>query len=112
MPSDFENYLHKQIVVAKKHFGPGYNYKGILDHIRKETVEIEAKPEDLEEWIDILLLAFDGAWRCVARYYNSQPDDIPATVIGMLNMKLNKNDNRKWPDWRTADPDKAIEHLD
>lgn len=44
-------------------FGPGYRTAGILAHIRKELAEIEADPHDLEEWIDVILLAIDGFWR-------------------------------------------------
>ena len=57
--------------------------------------------EDLYEWIDIVLLALDGAWR--AGYS-------PATIAEALEAKQSKNENREWPDWRTADPNKAIEH--
>jgi hypothetical protein len=28
-----------------------------------------------------------------------------------LKAKQTKNENREWPDWRTAAPGKAIEHI-
>jgi len=31
-------------------------------------------------------------------------------LCAALAVKLTKNENRKWPDWRTVDPNKAIEH--
>jgi hypothetical protein len=61
---DLEKYLEKQIPFSKDAYGPGYRYKGVLDHIEKEIKEIRENPDDLEEWIDILILALDGAWRC------------------------------------------------
>ena len=44
-------------------FGPGARTAGVLDDIRKELREIEAEPGSLEKWIDVAILAFDGAWR-------------------------------------------------
>lgn len=73
-----------------------------MNHIRKELREIEASPLDLEEWIDVVILALDGAWRA-----GHSPDDI----ITQLVAKQAKNEKRQWPDWRTADPGKAIEHI-
>jgi hypothetical protein len=74
---------------------------GVCDHIRKELTEIEADPADLNEWVDVIILALDGAWRCGAE---------PAEIIAAVKAKQARNEARTWPDWRTADPDKAIEH--
>lgn len=96
-------HLHRQRVFSLKTFGPGMRTKGVTDHIKKELdIEIAAKPDDLEEWVDVILLALDGAWRA-----GHEPEHI---VAGM-QAKLIKNESRKWPDWRTANPDKAIEHV-
>ena len=94
-------HLTRQHTWSEKTFGPGARVQGVLDHIRKELGEIEENPGDLYEWIDIVILALDGAWR--AGY---SPDEIALA----LAMKQEANEARKWPDWRTADPDKAIEH--
>ena len=82
-------------------FGPGDRLHGLLDHLRKELVEIEESPADVTEWLDVVILALDGAWRS-----GHTPDQIAAA----LNAKYEKNRNRKWPDWRTAEAGKAIEH--
>ncbi len=95
-------HLTRQRYWSLKTFGPGQRTKGVLDHIRKELREIEADPDDLEEWLDVVILAFDGAWR--AGYS-------PDAIIKMLLTKQFKNERRNWPDWRTAEPDKAIEHV-
>lgn len=82
-------------------FGPGDRAQGVVDHIRKELQEIEADPSDLEEWIDVMILAADGAWRSGATAQE---------VEDAYLAKLRKNMQRTWPDWRTADRTKAIEH--
>ena len=94
--------------LANKHiwslntFGPGERHQGVIDHIKKELVEIEAKPHDLSEWVDVLLLAFDGALR---QGYTAEQ------VVSELLAKQERNEKRKWPDWKTATPGKAIEHI-
>lgn len=95
-------HLAHQATWSEATFGPGPRTKGVCDHIRKELAEIEADPLDLKEWVDVIILAFDGAWRTGAT-----PDEIIAAV----KTKQARNEARTWPDWRTADPDKAIEHL-
>lgn len=99
---DFIAHLRRQRAFSARIFGPGARTTGVLDHIRKELREIEAKPDDLSEWIDVVLLACDGAWR--AGY-------TPEQIAEALAAKLARNEAREWPDWRTADPDKAIEHV-
>lgn len=99
---DFEAHLARQAVHSQETFGPGLSTAGILDHIRKELVEIEADPTDSEEWIDVVILALDGAWRCGLT---------PSQVIEKLVAKQTKNEGRNWPDWRTVEPGKAIEHI-
>lgn len=100
---DFATHLHRQRAWSAWTFGPGMNTHGIIDHIEKELVEIEEAPTDVTEWIDVIILALDGAMRA-----GHSPED----VIGALVAKQTKNESRKWPDWRTAEPGKAIEHLD
>lgn len=94
-------HLDRQREFSRRTFGPGARTKGVLDHIRKELVEIEADPADLSEWVDVVILAFDGAWRAGWE---------PQQIIDAIRDKQARNEQRAWPDWRTADPDKAIEH--
>jgi hypothetical protein len=98
---DFHAHLARQAAFSLKTFGPGPRTVGVLDHIRKELIEIEADPLDLGEWVDVVILALDGAWRC-----GGSPDQIIDGIVA----KQTKNEGRNWPDWRTADPTKAIEH--
>lgn len=94
-------HLERQRSFSRDTFGPGARTKGVLDHIRKELAEIEADPQDISEWVDVIILAFDGAWRS-----GWEPEDIVSALVA----KQSKNEGRKWPDWRTAAPDRAIEH--
>lgn len=102
-PTDFDflAHLRRQRDWSGKTFGPSKRTKGVLDHIRKELAEIEAKPDDLSEWIDVVILALDGAWR-----HGGSPQDI----IDALEAKQRKNEARVWPDWRALPEDRAIEH--
>lgn len=98
---NFAAHLQRQREWSTRTFGPGARTAGVIDHIRKELREIEAAPHDGEEWIDAVILALDGAWRS-----GLTPQQIIETMVG----KQTKNEGRAWPDWRTADPNKAIEH--
>ena len=75
---------------------------GVLDHLRKELTEVARAPHDLEEWMDVVILAFDGALR--AGY-------TPLQVASAFTAKNHKNTLRRWPDWRSFEPGKAIEHV-
>lgn len=98
---NFEQHLQRQRDFSERTFGPGPRAAGVVDHIRKELREIEENPGDLAEWIDVAILALDGAWRSGAT---------PAQIIDGLVAKQAKNEARTWPDWRSAPADKAIEH--
>lgn len=99
------DHLRRQFKFSAATFGPppqGATVHGVLDHIRKEIAEIEASPNDLEEWIDVAMLAFDGAYRS---------GHTPEQIAAALEAKQTKNEGRAWPDWRTHDPDKGVEHI-
>ena len=99
---DLIAHIHRQRKFSIKTFGPGARSKGVIDHIRKELIEIEQAPNDLSEWVDVILLAIDGAHRA-----GHSPEEIAEGVDG----KQTKNEKRNWPDWRTTNPDAAIEHV-
>jgi len=101
-PFDIVAHLERQRAFSLKTFGPGPRTKGVVDHIRKELAEIEADPADIMEWADVIILAFDGAWRAGWE---------PQAIVNAIVANQTKNEARQWPDWRTADPDKAIEHV-
>lgn len=98
---DLVQHLYWQKEFSEKTFGPGSRLNGVTDHIEKELIEIRKAPHDIYEWIDIVLLALDGAWRA---------GHSPEQIATALYEKQLTNCFRNWPDWRTADPNKAIEH--
>lgn len=98
---DLVSHIEHQIAFSEKTFGPGDRTEGIVDHITKELAEVLQSSGHLEEWIDVIILAIDGAWRCGAS---------PQEIAAALAAKQTKNESRRWPDWRTAEPGKAIEH--
>ncbi len=92
-------YLTRQWDWSKRTFGPGRRTLGILAHIRKELLEIEAKPDDLSEWVDVAILAMDGFWR-----HGGRPEDL----LPALQAKQDKNFARTWP--TPTSEDEAVEH--
>ena len=99
---DLVKHIERQRIFSLKAFGDGMRTNGIAEKNEKENKEIEQNPTDLEEQVDRILLSIDGAWRAGHE---------PAAIAQALEAKLTKNENRKWPDWRTSDPNKAIEHI-
>ncbi len=97
----FEDYFKRQIDWSRRTFGPGLRTHGVLQHIRKELVEIEASPHDLSEWVDVVILAMDGFWR-----HGGRAEDLMLALLA----KQAKNMARTWPDWRTMSESSAIEH--
>lgn len=101
---DLVAHLRRQIDFSARTFGPGDRRSGIADHIVKELREVAGEPigAALPEWIDIILLGFDGAWR------DGHSAEVIAITLGEI---LARNEGRSWPDWRTQDLSKAIEHI-
>jgi hypothetical protein len=99
---DLVAHLHRQREFSLRTFGPGERTEGVLDHIQKEIAEVRENPKDISEWIDIAILALDGALRMGFE---------PEQIAEALEAKQTKNESRKWPDWRTAEPGKAIQHV-
>lgn len=93
-------YNARQRLWSRKTFGNGKRTKGIIAHIRKELAEIEAKPDDLEEWIDVVILALDGYWR-----HGGEPIDL----MWHLQAKQDKNYERQWP--APGPEDEPTEHV-
>jgi hypothetical protein len=97
---NIHRYNARQRLWSRKTFGNGKRTKGIIAHIRKELAEIEAKPDDLEEWIDVVILALDGYWR-----HGGEPIDL----MWHLQAKQDKNYDRQWP--APGPEDEPVEHV-
>lgn len=99
---DLVAHLRRQIAFSLRTFGPGYDAKRVVAHIRSELKEVLAAPKDIEEWADVILLAFDGAWRTGAT---------PEQIVAAVEAKQTKNESRQWPDWRTQSQGQPIKHI-
>lgn len=93
--------LERQWAWSQKTFG-AQTTRGVIDHLKREINEVDAAPDDLEEWVDVIRLGLDGACRS-----GSSPQEILEAIAA----KQRTNEQREWPDRDTTDPDKAIEHL-
>lgn len=82
-------------------FGPGPRTEGITAHLQKELAEIRSDPLDLKEWIDVAILAFDGAWRTGVE---------PEAILTAFRAKLEENFARDWPVGEFGQ-DQVIEHI-
>lgn len=104
-------HLKRQIAFSKGAFGPGDRKAGVIDHIRKELVEVEESETPAHEWVDVVILALDGLTRELARCYDGiHTDAVAEKAAAMILAKQGINEDRVWPDWRTAKPGTAIEH--
>ena len=103
-PFDFKAWIRRHWRWSQNTFGPSDQRgpEGPIDHLRKEIEELAACPTDLEEVVDIIHLAVDASLRA-----GHSADDLFAA----LEAKQRKNFSRRWPDWRKAEPGKAIEHV-
>lgn len=95
-----EQYLERQEEWSSRTFGHGTRTLGLTKHIEKEIAEIRAKPHDLSEWVDVVILALDGYWR-----HGGDPLEIMKHLVA----KQEKNFVRQWP--TSTSEEEAIEHV-
>jgi hypothetical protein len=117
---NFFEHIRRQAAFSRATFGPGSRTKGVSDHIKKELKEVAKATSDAErskEWVDVAILGLDGLWRSCAEQLRNigagEPThtEIAGMVCRLIREKQDENEVRDWPDWRTADPEKAIEHI-
>ena len=94
------SYVTRQRTWSRQTFGPGRRTVGICQHIIKELFEIQSDPDDVREWIDVIILALDGFWR-----HGGKPEELAE----MLESKQRVNFERAWPAMQPED--QATEHL-
>jgi len=83
---NFKEFIERKMKWSFETFGE-QEVCGVIDHIKDELLEVKENPEAIEEWIDIILLAIDGASRV-----GFSADDI----INELERKLQINTSRRW----------------
>ncbi len=82
------DYIEKQKEWSGITFGTGKRTKGITNHIRLELKEVEDDSDSHKEWIDVVILALDGAWRTGATTQQ---------IVDTLKEKQVINFNREFP---------------
>lgn len=95
-----EAYVARQRTWSDITFGPGRRTVGLCEHIKKELAEIQADPDDVREWIDVIILAMDGYWR-----HGGKPEELAE----MLEAKQRVNFERNWGPMKPED--QPMEHL-
>ena len=95
-------HVQRQWRFSAETFGPPRGTGSVVAHIRKELDEIEADPTDLMEWVDVIILGFDGALRA---------GHAPQAIIDAIRDKQITNEMRDWPDWRDIPDGQPIEHV-
>jgi hypothetical protein len=81
------DWVEKKLEWSYKTFGTAERAEGVCKHIEAELVEIRANPTDVMEWVDVILLAFDGACR---------NGNTPQEVCEALIKKQQCNTQRHW----------------
>lgn len=95
-----EAYIDRHISWSAQTFGPGAKVVGLCKHIEKELQEIKADPTALFEWVDVIILALDGAWRAG---YSAQQ------IWNGMQAKQKINFGREWPEH--SPDDEPTEHI-
>jgi len=112
---DLKQHLIRQMAFSHATFGPGVRREGVINHIKKELVEVEDAGGSAEEWVDVVILALDGLTRHLAFLHSTtrrrDPEVVADEACKEILYKQALNENRDWPDWRTADEDEPIEHI-
>ena len=103
MSNLMNEYIVHHMDWSRKTFGDGPHTEGLCKHIEKELAEIREDPNDLMEWVDVIILAIDGAWRT---------GHTPAQILDALSKKQGLNFTRYWnvtPEDQPNEHDRGIE---
>lgn len=84
---DLSKWLQSHILWSYDTFGDGQRTEGLCRHIEKELQEIRESPSDIMEWIDVVILALDGAWRA---------GHSVKEICDALEKKQQINSERRW----------------
>jgi hypothetical protein len=97
--SPFEAFVERHRGWSFATFGSGRQTTGLTRHIEKELDEIRANPDDLSEWVDVMMLALDGYLR---------HGGTVETVLKDLQAKQDVNFGRQWI--ANREEDLPVEH--
>jgi hypothetical protein len=91
--------LTNQMEWSLRTFGSGRRTIGITKHIEKECAEVRDNPDDLSEWVDIMILAMDGYWRA---------GGTPEMLLHDIIAKQSINRERTYPKTNEDEPSEHI----
>jgi len=87
MNKDLVQWLERKNQWSIETFGTAQRWEGVLRHIESELEEIRETPNDLMEWVDVILLALDGAYRS---------GHTAEEIVEAIYTKQEINMSRKW----------------
>lgn len=126
---DIIPHLARQVAFSRATFGPGPRTEGVIEHVQEELKEVQkvygnpegrivipsdwsTHTEAAEEWTDVVILGLDGLTRALwAANPSLTSEQVAEDAVSYIRAKQGKNEKRDWPDWRTADPSKPINHV-
>lgn len=82
-------HLERQREFSLATFGPGKRLPGILALLGDGIDDLSAAPSDLMKWANLVLQAFDGAWRQGFE---------PADIVAAIAVKHALNEKTDWPE--------------
>jgi len=91
--------LANQMDWSRRTFGSGRRTIGITKHIEKECAEVRENPDDLSEWVDIMILAMDGYWRAGGS---------PEMLLHAIIAKQSINRERTYPKTNEDEPSEHV----
>ena len=98
---DAERRLEAQFELGRSWFGANAAPQDVVPLIEDRLKHLESNPEDLEAWLGVTSLAFEGGRRAGGS---------PAVLLVTLEGKFARNQKRTWPDWRTHQLDEPMCH--
>lgn len=87
--------------IGRAWFGPTAAPLDVASLMEAAMARVENDPGSIQPWLSVTVLAFEGGRRAGGD---------PTTLVATLSAKFERNQRRRWPDWRTLDADQPIEH--
>lgn len=98
---DLHSYLERHKEWSVETFGKEDRREGLAKHLLSEAKEVLEKPGDAWEWVDSIIIAFDGLLNL-----GLSPEEISALLVA----KQSRNQQREWP--KGVPKDIPVEHLE
>lgn len=97
---DLLGYLERHKEWSERTFGTHDRIRGLANHLISEAAEVAVEPNDAEEWVDAIIIAFDGLLNLGLH---------PSEITALLVAKQSRNFQRSWP--KNVPADRPVEHV-